>query len=369
MLTLISAKSLLAITCISTSFLVSSCDDKLDQAHDRLQKILQYKVENCGLLSTPAARAECIDNAVNTTNEAHDKLSELWAITVTEEWQTDEEFKREMKRKILDLADGPIRDLLLELVDRMFDGEDSETSIEGSATITAPPAITDPTTITALSMAPKSAVGGPTPIRLVTKQLLINADTSISVLGEIIEGQLSGAVIVRVGEGQVGPRQIQVIGGSLTFSSNHSSLGGSPIQYKVRNNSSSRMVVGSNGETVLTLDVNGSTHPISYAHDENPIFEVPMIETSHNNFNISVSTSYGNLHAWEPWPVSDFNHDNQYDGNDITAFTQALSASDIRTDLNYDNLFNSDDLDLFMEYFAEDESRWLYQSDRFSSNS
>ena len=368
MIGMVSAKCFLALACISTSLMVSSCDDKLDQAHKRLQKILQYKVENCGLLSTPEARAECIDNAVNTTNEAHDKLTELWTITVTEEWQTDEEFKREMKRKILDLADGPIRDLLLELVDRMFDGEDSDAEIEGSATITDPPAITDPNIITALSMAPKSITGGPTPIRLLTKQLLINADTSINVLGEVIEGQLAGSIIVRVGEGQVGPRQIQVIGGSLTFSSSHSVLGGTPIQYKVRNNSSSRMVVGLNGETVLTLDANGSAHPLSFTHDENPIFEVPMTEITHNNFNISVSTSYGYLHAWEPWPVSDFNHDNLYDNNDITAFAQALSISVPRTDLNYDNNFDTDDFDLYMEYFTEDESRWLYQSNRFSNN-
>tara|TARA_R100001480_G_scaffold8501_1_gene16690 strand:+ start:30 stop:416 length:387 start_codon:yes stop_codon:yes gene_type:complete len=128
------------------------------------------------------------------------------------------------------------------------------------------------------------------------------------------------------------------------------------------------MVVGLNGETVLTLDANGSAHPLSFTHDENPIFEVPMTEITHNNFNISVSTSYGYLHAWEPWPVSDFNHDNLYDNNDITAFAQALSISDPRTDLNYDNNFDTDDFDLYMEYFTEDESRWLYQSNRFSNN-
>ncbi len=205
-----------------------------------------------------------------------------------------------------------------------------------------------------------------TPIRLINKVMNISTDVQFELFGTIETGIMSGQVIVQVGEGQTGMRQIRVISGTLTLDSAYSGMEDSPINMTVKKGGRSSMVVAADGHTTLRLDLDASTHPLSFGYDQSPFLEIPMIETSADTFQINVADApFDYIHVWDPWPVSDFNKDGLYNPSDIGDFSVALAEQDIRTDLNMDGLYTSEDLDLFLGYHAEDLARWQFQSSRF----
>ncbi|RMH29514.1 MAG: hypothetical protein D6692_04130 [Planctomycetota bacterium] len=278
-----------------------------------------------------------------------------------------------------------VRDFLLKIVEEKVGPKDMEVSMLGQATISGLPVLTDAATLMGSTAEMENAglvhgdgrdsdvVSNPAnpvePIRLVNKAMNISIDAEFELAGVTHSGTLTGPIIVQVGDGQIGPRQIRVVSGTLTLDSAYSGMNGSPILMTVKKGGRSSMTVLADGKTILRLDLDASTHPLSFAHDQKPFLEIPMIETVTDTFQIAVaSVPFDYVHVWQPWPVSDFNKDGQYDPADIAAFTQALAAGDFRTDLDMNGLYNTDDLNLYLGYHAEDAARWQFQSDRFSND-
>lgn len=364
--------------CLSASLLLSQCDEKQD-ALDRIQQAHQLKVENCQDHSNPQ---ECIDLAIAQTNSALDEFQNAWALTEAEDHQSKREFKESLIEKIMNIADPVIREILLKIVQEEVGPKEMNVSMLGVAAISDLPALTDAATLTGSIEAMESAglVHGDgrdsdllfdpanpgTPIRLINKVLTINTDVEFELFGTVETGILTGQVIVQVGEGQTGPRQIRVVSGTLTLDSEYSGMEDSPINMTVKKNGRSSMVVSADGHTTLRLDLDASMHPLSYGYDQNPFLEVPMIEATADTFQVNVANvPFDYIHVWHPWPVSDFDKNGLYNASDIGAFSIALANQDFRTDLNMDGFYTSNDLDLFLRYHAEDVARSQFQSNRF----
>lgn len=282
----------------------------------------------------------------------------------------------------MNIADPVIREILLKIVQEEVGPKEMNVSMLGVAAISDLPALTDAATLTGSIEAMESAglVHGDgrdsdllfdpanpgTPIRLINKVLTINTDVEFELFGTVETGILTGQVIVQVGEGQTGPRQIRVVSGTLTLDSEYSGMEDSPINMTVKKNGRSSMVVSADGHTTLRLDLDASMHPLSYGYDQNPFLEVPMIEATADTFQVNVANvPFDYIHVWHPWPVSDFDKNGLYNASDIGAFSIALANQDFRTDLNMDGFYTSNDLDLFLRYHAEDVARSQFQSNRF----
>lgn len=282
----------------------------------------------------------------------------------------------------MEITDPVIREILLKIVQEEIGPKEMNVSMLGIATISDLAVTADAAALTGSIEAMESAglVHGDgrdsdlivdpaspgTPIRLINKVMNINTNVEFELFGAIETGTMSGQVIVQVGEGQIGPRQIRVVSGTLSLDSAYSGMEGSPIIMTVKKGGRSSMVVSADGHTTLRLDLDASTHPLSFGYDQNPFLEVPMIESMADTFQVNVAdVPFEYIHVWRPWPVSDFNDDGLYNASDIGAFTAALADQHFRTDLNMDGLYTSEDLDLFLGFHTEDEARSQFQSSRF----
>jgi hypothetical protein len=373
---------LCAGVCVSASLVLSSCDEEYEKATDAIQKAHQAKVANCVNHSDPQG---CVDRAIDSTNAAHTAFQQAWATAVAKNYESEEEFKRGLIEEIMKIADPVIKALLLKIVEEVVGPKNMEVSLLGQATIVDLPVLTDAVTLMGSTTEMEAAglvhgdgrdsdvVSNPSnpiePIRLINKVMNVSVDADFELAGVTQSGTLTGPIIVQVGEAQIGPRQIRVVSGTLTLDSAYSGMNGSPILMTVKKGGRSSMTVLADGKTILRLDLDASTHSLSFAHDQKPFLEIPMIETAADTFQIAVaSVPFDYIHVWQPWPVSDFNNDGQYDPADIGAFSQALATLDFTTDLDMNGLYNTYDLDLYLGYFAEDSARWQFQSDRFNND-
>ncbi len=368
--------------CLSSTLLLAECESEHDKAINAIQKAHQAKIANCEQHSNPQ---DCRDKAIEVTDAAITAFQQAWAATVAKNYQSKEEFKRGLIQEIMKIVNPVIREFLLRLVQEQIGPKNMNVSLLGQATISGIPVLIDSAILMGSTeqMEHAGLVHGdgrdsdivsmpgvsPDPIQLINKIMNLSIDAEFELDGQTQAGTLTGAVIVQVGQGQTGPREIRVVSGTLTLDSQYAGMQGAPIIMAVKRGGRSSMTVLTGGRTVIRLDLDASSHPLSFTHDEKPFLEIPMIEAAADVFQVALaSVPFEYIHVWQPWPVSDFNNDGQYDAADIAAFTQALAAQYSLTDLDMNGLYNADDLDLFLEYHAEDTERWHFQTDRFNND-
>lgn len=368
--------------CLSSTLVLAQCESEYDKAVKAIDKAHQSKIKNCQQHSDPDA---CVNQAVETTNQALTEFQIAWANTVAKNYQTKEDFKRGLIQEIMNIVSPIVREFLFGLVMERIGPKNMVVSLLGQTTISNMPVLMDAAILMGSTEQMEQAGlvhgdgrdgdiasmpgVGPDPIQIINKIMNISINTEFELAGQTETGTLTGSVIVQVGVGQTGPRQIRVVSGTLTLHSAYAEMEGTPIVMTIKKGGRSSMTVLTDGRTILRLDLDASTHPLSFTHDALPFLEIPMIETTADVFQVALASApFEYIHAWRPWPVSDFNNDGQYDAADITAFTLALAAQHPMTDLDRNGLHNADDLDLFLGYHAEDTARWHFQTDRFNND-